>query len=98
VPLVLSNTTKVTENVKTILLHLRDREKFRWLWIDALANDQDDYWDRTIQVAQMPAAYVKARRTLIWLGESDHETESAFGCIRQQAIFESTPRVGEKFS
>ncbi|KAH7153758.1 hypothetical protein DER46DRAFT_577590 [Fusarium sp. MPI-SDFR-AT-0072] len=51
--------TNVTKNLHSALLHLRDPERERMLWVDALCINQDDPKERGEQVAKMVSNLLK---------------------------------------
>ncbi|KAE9374113.1 HET-domain-containing protein, partial [Stipitochalara longipes BDJ] len=61
-------TWHVTPSLYYALLHLRFSDRFRVIWIDALAINQTDIQERNEQVKEMAAIYASAKSTLIWLG------------------------------
>ncbi|CAI0644444.1 unnamed protein product [Colletotrichum noveboracense] len=65
----------VTTNLYDALLHLRDPEKDRILWVDALCINQQDTFERTHQVAKMSVIYQKAWAVVIWLGKTIRDIE-----------------------
>ena len=58
----------VGENRFAALFHLRDSEKSRWLWIDAICINQAEVSERNHQVALMRNIYTYAKRVIVWLG------------------------------
>jgi Heterokaryon incompatibility protein (HET) len=60
----------VTQNLHEALLRLRSPSRDRVMWIDALAINQCDLSERSLQVLKMAHIYSNAEKTLIWLGES----------------------------
>ena len=63
----------VASNLLSALLHLRQRDKPRILWIDAVCIDQTNSDEKTSQVLLMRRIYETAMRVLIWLGEGSEE-------------------------
>ena len=61
---------KITTNLHDCLLRLRDTERSRILWIDAICINQNDNEERSHQIDLMPYIYSRARRVVAWLGES----------------------------
>jgi hypothetical protein len=59
---------EVTPNLFYILFKLSLTEKERVMWIDAICIDQDDLYERSSQVQLMRDIYVKATRTIVFLG------------------------------
>jgi hypothetical protein len=72
---------QVTENLFHALVQFR---AFGWkgpFWIDAVCIDQGNLIERNTQVLMMGDIYAKSRNVVIWLGESDSETEEAISLI-----------------
>jgi hypothetical protein len=67
----------VTQNLETILRHLR-RDKERILWIDALCINQSDVDERSHQVSQMHDIYSQAFRVIAYLGEAWDGVDTTF--------------------
>ncbi|KAK3994378.1 heterokaryon incompatibility protein-domain-containing protein, partial [Cladorrhinum sp. PSN332] len=68
---------RVTANLFKALVHLRDRNRDRVLWIDAICIDQDNHKERGHQVAQMKLIYEKSDEVIVWLGESSPDADLA---------------------
>ncbi|KAI0913990.1 heterokaryon incompatibility protein-domain-containing protein [Ustulina deusta] len=58
----------VTSSLWHLLGNIRDREKDRYLWVDAIAINQDDNFERSHQVQRMRAIYRSADHVIIYLG------------------------------
>lgn len=68
---------QVTENLFQALSQFR---AFGWkgpFWIDAVCIDQGNLRERNTQVMMMGDIYAKSKSVIVWLGESDSETEEA---------------------
>jgi len=76
-------TLAVTSNLFSALLHLRDREQDRILWIDAISIDQQNKEERGHQVKYMAEIYRNAQRVVVWLGPSTPEIEVIMLVIRK---------------
>lgn len=63
-------------NLACALRHLRQRDKCRTLWIDAICIDQSNIREREEQVARMAQIYKSAHRVVVWLGDSNEEHNS----------------------
>lgn len=74
----------VTNHLYHAMKHLRQRDKPRSIWIDALCIDQNDPDDRARQVSQMRQIYESATRVVIWLGSSPWCLEDAFSRAKQR--------------
>ncbi|SPO03249.1 uncharacterized protein DNG_05931 [Cephalotrichum gorgonifer] len=59
----------INENAEAALRRLRLPVETRWLWMDAICLNQDDYVEKNIHVPLMGAVYEKADQVLAWLGE-----------------------------
>jgi hypothetical protein len=68
----------VTENLAIALRHLRLPDKPRKLWIDALCINQSNVSERNKQVELMGEIYSIAKLVLVWLGEGEESSDSAF--------------------
>lgn len=74
----------VTDQLYHAMKHLRQRDKPRSIWIDALCIDQNDPDDRARQVSQMRQIYESATRVVIWLGSSPWCLEDAFSRAKKR--------------
>lgn len=63
--------TPVPPSMADGLKQFRLRHEPRWIWCDSLCINQRDDDEKSAQVKQMLLIFVKARRVLAWLGESD---------------------------
>ncbi|KAI1097515.1 heterokaryon incompatibility protein-domain-containing protein [Jackrogersella minutella] len=75
----------VTRNLHAALHRLRDAKNIRTLWIDAICINQESIPERNVQVPLMRAIYSSCRRVVIWLGEQDYHTKSAFEGLEYMA-------------
>jgi hypothetical protein len=75
----------VTQNLFTALLHLRDREIPRTIWVDAVCINQADEKEKEHQIQFMAAIYAKASRVIVWLGEAQANSDQALEAIRVAA-------------
>ncbi len=62
---------RVTPNLLAVLRSLRDQNKDRLLWIDAICINQSNIDERTHQVSRMRDVYSQAKRVVIWMDPSD---------------------------
>ncbi|KAJ5735800.1 HET domain protein [Penicillium malachiteum] len=76
------------------LLHLRDHQLRRKLWIDALCINQDDDDETSAQIPLMRAIYVQANCVTVWLGESIEDGGTALKMIRRLALAEDQTQFG----
>lgn len=64
------------------MLHrLRLSDGSRWLWIDSVCINQEDEAEKAAQIDRMATIYQNAWGTIIWLGEEDKTTASAFSML-----------------
>lgn len=90
-PIVLDGQRKdVTENLESALRHLRNAEKQRVLWVDALCINQDDLEERVSQVQLMRQIYSGASQVVVWLRSNKDKDEPALDMIRRLG---SDPRL-----
>jgi hypothetical protein len=78
-PTQVTNNFQVTQNLYQLLVHLRDPNEPRRLWIDKICVDQSNPEEKGEQIRLMAQLYAQASNVLIWLGEEDDHTEAAFG-------------------
>ena len=87
--LVNGNIFNVSENLFSALLYLRKRS-IRFLWVDRICINQEDFKERASQVQLMQDVYRTADHVLIWLGEEDKYSVRAFddlhGIVGHRAI------------
>ena len=88
-PREVTNNMTVTSNLHHLLLHIRHPDGMRTLWIDQICIDQDKNPERLqekmAQVRSMAEIYSAASNVLIWLGEEDSDTATAFGMMEWMA-------------
>ncbi|PUU77728.1 heterokaryon incompatibility protein-domain-containing protein [Tuber borchii] len=72
-------------NLRAALKRLRDRDRPRRIWIDAICINQDDLKERGAQVSIMTQIYQKAQGVLIWIREQKPNTVEAFKMIPKLA-------------
>lgn len=72
----------VTRNLYSALLALREPDKNRVIWVDALCINQADVRERSHQVQQMGDIYRCAHQVIIWIGEASGNSNVLFRHIR----------------
>jgi hypothetical protein len=82
----------VTKNLEAALIQFRQCDQTRILWIDALAINQSDVAERSVQVAKMPVIYSMASTVCIWLGTGDELVTIAFS-ILQELNSDGCPKI-----
>lgn len=68
----------ITANCHSALRRLRYRDKPRMLWVDSICINQSDIPERNEQVKIMGRIFAAARRTVVYLGESDRGSDLLF--------------------
>lgn len=74
-------TLKVTSSVRDALEHLRLQGASRLVWIDALCINQQCAEELTTQILLFPEIYHKAKKTILWLGPADSDTQDTFNIL-----------------
>jgi vancomycin permeability regulator SanA len=73
----------ITQNLHIALQYLRQKDKPRLFWIDAICINQTDLEERSAQVLKMKDIFEKANDVVIWLGVGSDETALAMSFIRK---------------
>ncbi|KAF7954224.1 hypothetical protein EAE96_005353 [Botrytis aclada] len=63
----------VRDNLFAALVALRLRSRRRYLWVDAVCINQEDFDERNAQVALMSQIYAKADEVIVWLGKAGRD-------------------------
>jgi hypothetical protein len=71
----------ITTNLESALQRLRLSNATRYLWVDAICIDQTNLPERSGQVQMMAKIFSGAASVLVWLGEADQYTNSAFDAV-----------------
>ncbi|KIW02607.1 uncharacterized protein PV09_06055 [Verruconis gallopava] len=66
----------ITTNLRDGLIHLRQSDRSRFLWADAICIDQNNLEERGQQVSIMRQIYANATKVVVWLGK-DEDGEAA---------------------
>jgi hypothetical protein len=74
-------TINVPRNLGRALRRLRYRDRQRRLWMDSVCIDQQNVEEKNCQVARMGKIFERATRVIVWLGEEDLNTASAYGTM-----------------
>ena len=74
---------RITRNLSCARLQLRRADRPRELWIDALCINQSNAEEKTQQVRKMHRIYSLASRVIIWLVESDSDSDLAIACLQR---------------
>ncbi|KAI0891956.1 HET-domain-containing protein [Annulohypoxylon nitens] len=73
----------VTRNLEAALRDIRLGDTTRMLWVDSICINQEDISEVNIQVQRMWAIYEYAHQVLVFLGEADRRSDSAFGLLSE---------------
>ncbi|EME80615.1 uncharacterized protein MYCFIDRAFT_84640 [Pseudocercospora fijiensis CIRAD86] len=63
----------ITGNLSAALKRLRQRDRVRALWVDAVCMNLEDHFERATQVHRVPEIFGSAVRVIAWLG-GDYES------------------------
>lgn len=74
----------ITENLHSVLLHVRQESSSVTLWVDALCICQDDKLEKSHQVQLMGDIFRTATSTFIWLGESSSSDQVVIDYLLKQ--------------
>lgn len=72
---------RITINLHTALLHLRDPVDTKVIWADAICINQSSLEERSQQVTLMVLIYKNASLTVVWLGEESNDSALALECL-----------------
>lgn len=67
----------VTATLHSALSYLRYQDELRALWVDAICINQESIQERNHQVQFMGQIYRNSKRVVVWLGESDDDSDDA---------------------
>ena len=72
----------ISHNLYLALKALRNKEKSRVLWVDAICINQDNSSDeRNHQIPMMPSIYGDAKQVCVWLGDASEDSDQAIDFI-----------------
>jgi hypothetical protein len=78
----------ITASLDSALRHLRDTNRTRLVWADAICINQGDVEERNQQVRQMAWVYRQADHTIIYLGDGTPETSLFLKAFRPESPVE----------
>jgi hypothetical protein len=76
----------VSPDLLSALRVLRHDQVNRYLWIDAVCIDQENFLERNHQVEMMSDIYGKAEQVCIWLGDGDKSSSIALNFIKKEVL------------
>ncbi|KAF2832373.1 HET-domain-containing protein [Ophiobolus disseminans] len=85
----------VTDNLYSALQCLRQRDRDRYLWIDAICINQADKGEQSRQVQQMGAIFKLAERVLFWLGKATPEIITLMDALNQPQMTVAGCDIGQ---
>ncbi|KAM0158435.1 hypothetical protein ACHAPG_004113 [Botrytis cinerea] len=85
-----NRSLSVTANLYAALLHLRDRNFERIIWVDSICINQEDNTEKSHQIQLMAKIFGLANRVIVYLGEAADDSDQALESIRVAAEDEST--------
>ncbi|KAK6813559.1 hypothetical protein RU639_011303 [Aspergillus parasiticus] len=91
-------TLSITDNLYAALLHLRDHQLARILWVDAVCINQQDEQEKGYQIQLMPTIYSQASHVIVWLGRAADHSDRALDDIRLAAEESTAPWGKEAYS
>lgn len=75
--------TRVPLSAKAVLERMRQPDRARVVWIDAICINQEDTEERGSQVGLMSEVYSHPTMNLIWLGEDEGDTDQVLALVDQ---------------
>jgi hypothetical protein len=72
----------VTQSLHAVLVHLRDHDIPRVIWVDAVCINQTDKAEKGHQIPYIAEIYAKASSVLVWLGEAKDDSDKALEAIQ----------------
>ena len=76
----------ITQNLFDALVHIRNEEARRILWVDALCINQSDNHEKSFQIPLMRHIYTNASQVLIWLGRGNKSSDRALQLINDITV------------
>lgn len=81
----------VARNLHEALLCLRHVHSPRYLWIDAICINQNDFEEKNHQVGLMKHIYTKALSVIAWLGRSDRHSSISMRLVNDITLTDDRP-------
>ncbi|KAI1339882.1 heterokaryon incompatibility protein-domain-containing protein [Xylariaceae sp. FL0016] len=86
----------VTAGVFRVLEQFQEEDESTTVWIDALCVNHADAAEKSAQISQKPQIFSSATTTLIWLGETDENSDEAMDVLSQLANEHDLTAVGDR--
>jgi hypothetical protein len=86
----------VTKNLHIALSYLRYHEVPRYIWVDAVCINQKDDKEKEDQIGLLAEIYARASRVIVWLGESEYNSDLALEAIRSAGGTSEEPSEAER--
>ncbi|KAF5023719.1 hypothetical protein F66182_4223 [Fusarium sp. NRRL 66182] len=80
---------EITPNLYSALVHLRDTQEVRALWVDAVCINQAVHGERNQQVRIMGDIYRSARQVIVWLGDAADDSHLVFEHLKDDTVQQS---------
>jgi hypothetical protein len=87
---------KITKNLHQALLSLRQRHRYKQIWIDAICINQSDLEEKNMHIREMGMIYASAALVFVWLGEEDEEPAWAIQTISQLCDYENSEKDDDR--
>jgi Heterokaryon incompatibility protein (HET) len=78
----ITQSLRITQNLHAALMHLRDPDIPRTIWVDAVCINQDSNKEKESQIPLMADIYAKASCVVVWLGPAENESDQVLEKIR----------------
>jgi hypothetical protein len=87
---------EITNNLYVALCHLRQQDKARLLWVDAICINQRDIAERNREVRNMGTIYERAENVVVWLGPEADQSQTAIEFIVSFCINLDTHGINQR--
>ncbi|KAF2456965.1 heterokaryon incompatibility protein-domain-containing protein, partial [Lineolata rhizophorae] len=77
---------EVQPDILAALMELRQPHRNRYLWIDFICIDQDNFPEKNHQVEMMSTIYGQAEQVCVWLGAGDRSSNRALKFIKEEVL------------
>jgi hypothetical protein len=75
-------TLSIIQSLYALLLRLQDLGCFRIIWADAVCINQENQKEKEHRIQIMAEIYAKANHVVVWLGETNENSDQALEAIR----------------